>query len=141
MKPIRGRTVLRFEPAIAERIGYFFAEFAVLEWEIDFAIGAVLPHYELAELLSRPRDTAPQKMEVLRRVVGKLAPLSPLAVWLSSDAAEFQSIVSFRNTLAHGLYGGTAPGLIRVTTQDKSRKLELTALSMDEWIERLEVLE
>ncbi|WP_430422576.1 hypothetical protein [Phenylobacterium sp.] len=133
-------TVLRAEPEIAARVGYFFAEFAALEWEMDAAFGAVLAiHEPVKDLFFRDRDGATQKVNVIRRVVEELAPASEVALTLKSQKAELEAVVTFRNSLAHGIYGAFGRDL-RLTTPDHKRQYPLTVQEMDKWLDRLEAV-
>jgi hypothetical protein len=131
-------TVLRANPDIAARVGYFFAEFAILEWELDAAFEAILgPHQAVKELFFRPRDGITQKLQVIRAVIGELAPNSHVSETIAKMKSELEIIISFRNALAHGIYGSSGLEFI-LTTPDLKKRYPLTAVAMDEWLDRLE---
>ena len=133
-------SILRGYPPVAAGVGYFFAEFAGLEWDLRFAFDHLfVGRPELSQAFFRPRESTSSRIEAMFRFTQALAPESPIAQCFADIGDEVRDIVQFRNTLAHGRFGYFPDERGLFVTMGK-RQHKLTTEFMAAQLGRMEVV-
>lgn len=110
-------TTLKGCPAIAERIGYFFAEFAGLEWDLRWGFEHLFGfRQDLTDAFFRPREGTSSRIDAMFRFASALSPDDALSKCFRDIEERVKAVVRFRNVLAHGFITGAHDGTALLTS-------------------------